>query len=433
MLRKEVSLTFKNRQERLAPASSKHQIVSLNHSIMIAQDKIAVPFNFLNKIGSLINKVGINYPTLTAEAVLEQAAKISGLSDFGEEHYLEGLEALMYSARKDNINFLGRFLIYSLAVNCAQSRLQWVEQQKITPTAFQSDLTPPLIVVGIPRSGTTIMHRMLNADLANQAIPMWRLVKPFPPTKGKDRRLAQLSQDMKIMDKLRPQMAFKHELSPEKPEECIMVQGLSFNSLLFYASAPVYSYLDWYQSAGRFKMYEEYASMLHWYQSQDARRLVMKSPPHAADLTELLAAVPNALIVQTHRDPVPVVNSANSLFHTLHSFQLSPYDPQKMVAANLNQLEDIYQKNAQKRATLNHNICDVDYKELVKDPIGTTKKVYAHFGLEWTEAYEHALGQFMRKNPKDKLGKHSYSAEDFGLTNEGIQERFGQYVPSIMG
>lgn len=429
MLRNEVSLTIKNRQERLAPSSSNHQPISLNHPIMIAQDKITLPFNFLNKIGSFINKVGINYPSLTAEAVLEQATKTSGLLDFGEEHYLEGLEALMYSARKDNINFLGRFLIYSLAVNCAQSRLEWVKQQKITPTAFQGTLTPPLIVVGIPRSGTTIMHRMLNADPANQAIPMWRLVKPFPPTKGKDRRLSQLKQDMKMMDKLRPQMAFKHELTPEKPEECIMVQGLSFNSLLFYASAPVYSYLDWYQSAGRFKMYEEYASLLHWYQSQDARRLVMKSPPHAADLTELLAAVPNALIVQTHRDPVEVVNSANSLFHTLHSFQLSPYDPKKMVAANLDQLEDIYKKNAEKRKLLNHNICDVDYKELVSDPIGTTKKVYAHFGLEWTSSYETALEQFMQHNPKDKLGKHSYSAEDFGLTDQYIRERFGHYNP----
>ena len=157
---------------------------------------------------------------------------------------------------------------------------------------------------------------------------------------------------------------------------------MTFNSLLFYASSPIYSYLEWYQNADRFKMYEEYASMLHWYQHQDSARLVMKSPPHAEDLTELLAAVPNVLIVQTHRDPVNVINSANSLFHTLHSFQMDSYDLKKILEANLNQMEHIYEKNMEKRKTLNHSICDIDYNQLVKDPIGTTQKVYKHFGLD---------------------------------------------------
>lgn len=395
---------------------------------MLAQDKIALPFNWLNKAGGLANRVGVKFPQLNTDAILQRASSATGLDDFGDNHYLEGLEALLYSARKDNINFLGQFLINALATGCAQSRLEWVEQQKRTPAAFDVALKPPIIVVGAPRSGTTIMHRMLAADPANQAIPMWRLVKPFAPFKGKDKRLSGMIRDMKLMQQLRPQLAMKHDISPEKPEECIMVQGMSFNSLLFYASAPVYSYLDWYQTADRFKMYEEYASMLHWYQYQDERRLTMKSPPHAADLSELLAAVPNALIVQTHRDPVKVINSANSLFHTLHSFQMDPYDLNKMVETNLNQMENIYEKNMEKRKVLDHNICDVDYRELVKDPIGTTKKVYAHFGLEWTEGYETNLSQFMNHNPKDKLGKHNYSAEDFGLTDDKIRERFAKYI-----
>ncbi len=398
---------------------------------MLSQDNIARPFNWLNKAGGWANRLGVNFPALTTDGVLEQAARLSGLDDFGDDHYLEGLDALMYSARKDNLNFIGKFLVNALAIGCAQSRLEWVEHQKKKSAAFEGSLKPPLIVVGAPRSGTTIMHRMLAADPANQAIPMWRLIKPFAPLKGKDKRLAHLLRDMKIMQRLRPELAKKHDLSPEKPEECIMVQGMSFNSLLFYASAPVYSYLEWYQQADRFKMYEEYASMLHWYQHQDDRRLTMKSPPHAADLSELLAAVPNALIVQTHRDPVEVINSANSLFHTLHSFQMKPYDLDKMVETNLRQMELIYEKNKEKRQALNHTICDVDYKALVKDPLGTTKQVYAHFGLEWTADYEASLGQFINHNPKDKLGKHRYAAEDFGWTDAGIRARFAEYGTGV--
>jgi hypothetical protein len=394
---------------------------------MLPQDKIVFPFNWLNSIGETANRFGINRPELTAEAVLEHAANLSGLTDFGDTNYIEGLEALMYSARVDNINFLGRTLIYYLAVGCAQSRLEWVENKKNTSLAFNTPLKPPLIVVGAPRSGTTVMHRMLAADPANQAIPMWRLVKPFPPLNGKDKRLSHLIRDMNLVRKLRPDLPRKHDLSPMKPEECIFVQGMSFNSLLFYTSSPVYSYMDWYKNADRFKMYEEYASMLHWYQSQDTRRLTMKSPPHAADLPELLAAVPNALVVQTHRDPVQVVNSANSLFHTLHSFQLSPYLPKEMVENNLRQLELLYENNIEKRKLLNHSICDVDYNDLVRDPVGTTKKVYAHFGLEWTSDYEATLSQYLVDNPKGKFGKHTYSSEDFGLSDGAIRERFSEY------
>jgi len=395
---------------------------------MLSQDKIVFPFNLLNRLGESANRFGLNRPQLTVESVLQRAADLSGLTDFGDPHYREGLEALMFATRADNINFLGRFLTYSLAVGCAQSRLEWIQQKKETPNAFNSPLKSPLIVVGLPRSGTTVLHRMLAADPANQAIPMWRLVKPFPPFNGKDNRLAQLTRDMKLIQKLRPDLSRKHDLSPDKPEECIVAQGMSFCSLLFYASAPVYSYLDWYKDADRFKMYAEYASILHWYQSQDTRRLVMKSPPHAADLSELFAAVPNALVVQTHRDPVKVINSLNSLFHTLHSFQMSPYLPKKMVETNLRQIELLLEENKQKRKSVHHNICDVDYKELVADPIGTTKKVYLHFGLEWTTAFETTLNQYLADNPKDKHGKHHYSSEDFGLTDDAIRERFSEYI-----
>lgn len=394
---------------------------------MLSQDKITFPFNWLNSIGKSLNRLGIKRPNLTVDAILNQASRLTGLTDFGDEHYKEGLEALMHSAKNDNINFLGKFLVRAAAVNCAKSRLEWIEHQKIMPNAFNNKLKAPLIVAGAPRSGTTIMHRMLAADPQHQAIPAWRLVKPFPPRNGKDERLSRLTRDMKIIAKLRPNLAMKHELLPTNPEECIIIQGMTFNSLSFYASAPVYSYLDWYRQAKRFKVYREYASMLHWYQFQDERRLVMKSPPHAADLSELLAAVPNAMVVQTHRDPVQVINSLNSLFHTLHSFQMSPYDLKKMVETNLQQMEYIYENNLKKRQKLNHNICDVDYNALVKDPIGTTKKVYAHFGLEWTDDNEKALSQFMNRNPKDKHGKHRYSAKDFGLTDEGIRERFAKY------
>ena len=97
---------------------------------------------------------------------------------------MEGLDALMYSAKTDSINFLAKMMINAIAIDAAQTRLEWVEHQKTHPNRFSQPLAAPLIVAGAPRSGTTLMHRLLAADSANQAIPMWRLLKPFPPQKG---------------------------------------------------------------------------------------------------------------------------------------------------------------------------------------------------------------------------------------------------------
>lgn len=174
-----------------------------------------------------------------------------------------------------------------------------------------------------------------------------------------------------------------------------------FNSFILYASVPAYRYFDWYVAASRDVMYTEYASILHWYQSQDVRRLVMKSPSHMSELRALLAAVPNALIVQTHRDPVNVVNRFNSLIHTLHTPVMRPYVPAQMIATNLRVIDMMVKGNLAARDALHPNICDVFYDELVSEPIGTVKKIYVHFELAWDDLYEEHLAAYMAENQRE--------------------------------
>lgn len=396
---------------------------------MLTQDKLVFPFNVVNKTGEIINRLGYTTPRLELNNIQQRAMKATGLTDFGDPHYLAGLTALLEAAQKDEINYFGRVLLDKLALQCAETRLEWKETQKQQPEAFATPLKPPLIVTGLPRSGTTFLHRMLAADPTHQAIPKWRLIKPFPPTNGRpDNRYQAVVQTEKMLEKLQPTLISKHQTSADVPEECMLLQTMSFDSMFFYAVAPVFSYLDWFISAEHFTMYEEYATVLHWYQAQDARRLVMKSPSHMSELPALISAIPNALIVQTHRDPVQVFNSVNSLFHSLHTMFMRPYVPEKMVEANFRLIEMFIAQNIAARETLNQQIYDVDYKELVNDPVSTVHKIYRHFGLEWKEENEELLTQYVMANPQRKHGAHQYRSADFGLTDAQIRERFSDYI-----
>ncbi|MEM7125450.1 MAG: sulfotransferase [Chloroflexota bacterium] len=396
---------------------------------MLMQNRLPFPLNAMNRGGELINRLGLAIPRLEVKDIQQRAMRATGLSNFGDTHYVAGLEALLDAAKHDELNYFGRLIIDALSLDYAKMRLDWVEMQKRQPEAFAIDLLPPIIVTGLPRTGTTLLHNLLAVDPVNQAIPLWRLFKPFPPLHGRrDNRHRLIAQNQKMMDWGRPNLASKHAMTIDSPEECIIVQGLSFNSVVFYISAPVYSYLDWFLTAERSKMYQEYASMLHWYQAHDNRRLVMKAPPHMSELSELLTAVPNALIVQTHRDPVQAINSMNSLFHTLHSSFMKPYVPEKMVKANLRLATMFTEGNLNSRDKIDHNICDVFYDDLVNNPQGTVQKIYAHFGLEWTDAYAHELKQYMADNPQGKHGSHQHDSADFGIRDAQIRERFSTYI-----
>lgn len=396
---------------------------------MLAQDKLLFPFNALNNVGEIGNRLGRTMPHLDPYGIQERAIKATDLTDFGDPHYVTGLETLMNSTKEDGLNYLGRLMIEALSFEYAKTRLEWVEMMKRQPGSFATELLPPLIITGLPRSGTTLMHRMLATDPANQAIPLWRLMKPFPPLDDrKDNRYQIALRNQKIMDRVRPSLARKHEISIDLPEECLIVQGMSFNSAVFYSSAPVYTYVEWLEATDRYIAYEEYASMLQWYQSQDERRLVMKSPSHISVLSELVAAVPNALIVQTHRNPVVVASSLNSLMHSLHSNLMKPYRPEKMIEVSLHLLESAIERSESAKDKLNLNVCNVLYEDLVSDPIGVARKIYTHFGLRWTDVFEQNLTEYMVNNPQGKLGQHKYGSNDFGISDMQLRERFTNYI-----
>jgi hypothetical protein len=159
--------------------------------------------------------------------------------------------------------------------------------------------------------------------------------------------------------------------------------------------------------------------------------LVLKAPEHTAGLGPLVQAVPEARVIQTHRDPVAVANSLNSLFHTVHAGRAARIDPRRTAETNLTLLEYGSARSLVAREECDEAIYDVHYEELVADPVGTVRSVYDRFGLEWPDGHEGRLEAYVRENPEHKHGQHRYRAEDFGLTDRKIAARLQAYTEAF--
>jgi hypothetical protein len=389
----------------------------------------------INALARPLVAAGLATFRLDEASVRKAAIKQTGLTDFGDPHYRQGLLRLLESAEQDaHLHPLGRFMVRNIVVNYLVQRLRLIEMRKTESEVFETPLHPPLLVTGLGRSGTTFLHNMLAVDPAQRALPQWLLYRPFPDRRrggdGPDPRITQMEQDLQLRQPLFGDLDAKHYVRAETYEECILTLGLTFNSLIFSTLLPVWGYIEWYlkrENSGQ--KYREYRWLLQYFQSHDRdRRLALKAPAHSGNLEALVEAIPGALVMQTHRDPATCVASACSLIATFNLAVTDEIDLRRMTSLMLDWYALWSEHNLAFRAEHPDRIYDVYYEALVSDPIETVRGIYTHFGLTWTEAYASALASYIEQNPKGKHGTHRYAASDYGLTEAEINERLQPYI-----
>lgn len=395
-----------------------------------SRSHLSLRYRTINALGRLLMVAGMSSLQLDEKNLSAAAMEKTGLDDFGDPHYHQGLLRLLESAEKDaNLHPIGRYTTKDIVTNYLAQRLKMVETRKREPEIFQKPLLPPLIIVGPARSGTSFLHQMLAIDPAYHALPQWLLVRPFPERdwngEGPDPRIEIMEEALRMRQPLLPGFDSIHYTRADTPEECILALGLTFNSLIFYTLLPVYDYMEWFlQHTGAPQKFREYRWLLQVFQTyKPERRLVLKAPAHTGNLEPLTQAVPEALLIQTHRDLVACISSVCSLLYTFHLAVASQLDLRRMSSLTLQGYEVLARRNLEFRAAHPGVVYDVFYDDLVSDPFGTVRGIYSHFGLPWSEAYATNLEKFIRNNKKDKHGAHRYSASDFGLTEAEIAER----------
>ncbi|MEY8828644.1 sulfotransferase [Sedimentitalea sp. XS_ASV28] len=352
-----------------------------------------------------------------------------GLDDFGPDIFEEPLERLCNSVNRDaNLNVYGRMLLAGMITTQLENRL--LMQRLRAAGALGPRPTPPIIVTGLPRTGTTFLHRLLASDPNHASLPYWQLMRPFSRGESDtpEMRLAEAKAVLDVRRKITPELDGVHLIRADRPEECMFMTASSMQSRLYWNLAPVYSFMDWYNQADRTGKYVEYIEALSYLQTQyPGQRLVLKAPDHVDGLAELLDVFPEAIIVQTHRDMSEQFGSYMSLGRVSRKLSVKALDSAREVEAILGLTDSSITRNLAARQRHPGKILDIRYADLTADPLECVEKIYAHADIVFSDAQRTALAAHLQDNTKGKHGAHDYDLSEFGMTVSEIKSRYADY------
>ena len=367
-------------------------------------------------------------------ALRDKAQRQTGLSDFGGTTFHEPFEILLQSLRDEaQLNARGVFMLHRTMLRLLTNRLRTEQAFADNPALAETPIPRPLYIIGFPRTGTTLLHNLLACDPAARWMRLWEGLYPAPAPQSleDDPRIAEVEEWAAGFEKVAPRLAAAHKLDPRGPEECLWLIEHTFNDLIFELRAHVPTYSRWLaEHEADVDIHQYYRRQLqllgahcrgnHW---------VFKAPRHLPGLAGLLAVFPKARIVQTHRDPAAVLPSLCSLCEILRGAASDAVDKPAIGAHWHARLKAIFEQATAVRATAAEGqILDIQYADLVADPIATVQHIYAHHGYEFTEPFESAMRQWLAANRQHKHGSHRYTLGEYGLSEAQVHEDFSEYT-----
>ncbi|QQQ19773.1 sulfotransferase [Brevundimonas vitis] len=367
---------------------------------------------------------------LKAEAI----RRTGGLTDFGKAPLDTPLSILCASLNEEiELHALGRVQVFNQLVGLLVHRLKFEDLWRRHPEILDLPVERPIIVIGLPRSGTTILHRLLARDPAKRFSPFWEQVMPLPdgdpaaPAQP-DSRLERMRQSLAMLDTVVPELKTMHELTAEDPDEDISLLIFGFASLQFEWSYRVPAFSRWYRSADHTEGYRYFRRVLQtltWLRGGD--RWVLKAPQHLEQLGPLLTVFPDATLVQTHRDPVPAIVSLSSLT-TYGGRRYYDHPNPHAVGADIAAIvERLLTRGMADRPDDDPRFVDIQFTDLIADPLGCVRQIYAASGDILSPEAEAAMTAWIADNRQGKHGGHDYAAEDFGLDAGDLRRRLGDY------
>lgn len=390
----------------------------------------------LNRCGAALERAGLKPKPLSAAQLIDKAKRRSHLDNFGEPDFFEPLSRLLESCYAEaRLNAIGRLAVKNDVVRILCNRLLLERDRRCYPEIATQEIREPLFILGLPRSGTTLLHTLLATDPAHRVPLTWEVMSPSPPTEqNRHRRIGSANRDLAMLRWLAPTFDSVHATGAELPQECVSLISPTFMSDQFDTMYNIPSYRAWFFRQDLRPAYEYHRRFLQHLQFRtSAARWILKAPAHMFSAPALLSIYPDARFVQLHRDPIDAVASVSSLVTILRRVFSDAVDPIQVGQDAMVYWSDALKTFTRVRDALpSGRVCDLYYDDVRRDPIAVAKNVYAHFGWELKPEVEQKMRKILAEQNSNN-GVHRYNAAYFQLNGlNGFAEyceRFGFTPP----
>ncbi|MDE0062267.1 MAG: sulfotransferase [Gammaproteobacteria bacterium] len=372
------------------------------------------------------------------DSVLAAAREEAGLEDFGNTGFTEALAKVLDCARRDLCFSDTGFMAFQGNIRrWLVNRLRYVDGVKSHPAILEEDVSDPIVVLGMPRCGTTKMQRLLSAAPGTIALPLWMTQNPAPfPDEEPGNPAGRIAFARAIEEAQRannPEFLASHERTAEQAEEDSDLLLFAIDYLMVFIIHPSDALLDWLRERPRLPAYELQHMLLQYLQWQQGgrrgRRWILKNPGHIGQLDALSTVYPKATILHLHRDLRTVLPSYCQLIRAIYLDLFDDYDPRRIGRQTLAYWGPEFRRHRAQREALRGrlNILDAPYRAVLEDAVGVAGAVFERAGMPITGQTEQALEQWQAENAQHRHGKPSYSMEEFGLDDEAILAAFGTF------
>lgn len=389
---------------------------------------------FGNAAGRGLSRLGLR-ASLREDSLIRAARRATGLHEFRDSGFREPLRRLLDAIEGEaQLHPLGRLMARTVLVNSLANRLRIESQRDLHPGVFERPVERPVFIVGLQRTGTTFLHRLLALHPELRALRSWEAANPAPFAERRTRpgaadpRIGVARLAERGVRYMAPDFFAVHPIEALGEEEDSLLFDPSLFTTTSEALMHVPSFTAWLEQADHgpaYRAYREIIQLLLW---QRPGRWLGKTPLHLEHLEELLTVFPDARVIQTHRDPLETVASVSSMLAHARGFFSDRVDPRRVGQQWLAKTGRMVERGMQTRARRGEQaFLDVRYEDLVADPRKQVQRICDFADAPLPAAGERAIRDFLSRNPQHKHGRHEYALGDFGLDEAEVLRRFGRY------